>query len=80
MDVFVDNICKDIVKKCRENERKYSERNNSPSVVAAVINIELHQNESETIQFIDNLKPGYWQGNLTGEVVQYLMGKETEDA
>ena len=58
---YVDNIGKYIVKKYRV----HSERNNSPTVVTAVINIELQQNKADAknIQFIENLKPRYWQLN-----------------
>ena len=61
LDVYVDNIGKYIVKKYRV----HSERNNSPTVVTAVINIELQQNKADAknIQFIENLKPRYWQLN-----------------
>ena len=78
LDVYVDNIGKYIVK----TYRVHSERNNSPTVVTTVINIELQQNEADTenIQFIENLKPCYWQGNLTKKEIQYLMEKETENA
>ena len=78
LDVYVDNIGKYIVKKYRV----HSERNNSPTVVTAVINIELQQNKADTknIQFIENLKPRYWQGTLTEEAIQCLMGKEIENA
>ena len=41
----------------------HSERNNSPTVVTAVINIELQQNKADVKnQFIENLKPRYSQG------------------
>lgn len=78
LDVYVDNIGKYIVKKYIV----HSERNNSPTAVTAIINIELQQNEGDTknIQFIENLKPDYWQGNLTKDVVQCLTEKEIEDA
>ena len=78
LDVYVDNVGKYIVKKYRV----HSERNNSPTVVTAVINIELQQNKADTknIQFIENLKPRYWQGTLTEEAIQCLMGKEIENA
>ena len=61
LDVYVDNIGKYIVKKYRV----HSERNNSPTVVTAVINIELQQKKADAknIQFIENLKPRYWQLN-----------------
>ena len=57
LDVYVDNIGKHIIKKYRV----HSERNNSPTVVTAVINIELQQNKdnAKNIQFIENLKPRY---------------------
>ena len=78
LDVYVDNIGKYIVKKYRV----HSERNNSPTVVTPVINIELQQNEADTkdIQFIENLKPCNWQGNLTKEAIQCLVEKEIENA
>ena len=78
LDVYVDNIGKYIVKKYRV----HSERNNSPTVVTAVINIELQQNKdnAKDIQFIENLKPCYWQGTLTEEAIQCLMEKEIENA
>ena len=76
-DVYVNNIGKHIVKK----HRLHSERNNSPTVVTAVTNIELQQNEIDTknIQFNENLKPGYWNRNISKEI-QCLMEKEIEDA
>ena len=60
----------------------HSETNNSPTVVTAVINIELQQNKADAIntQFIENLKPCYWQGTLTKEAIQCLMERETENA
>ena len=78
MDVYVDNTDKYIVKKYRA----HSERNNSPTAVTAVINIELQQNKADTrnIQFIENLKPRYWQRTLTEEAIQCLMEKEIENA
>ena len=78
MDVYVDNIGKYIIKKCRV----HSERNNSPTVVTAVINIELQQNKADAknIKFIENLKPPYWQGTLPEEAIQFLMEKEIENA
>ena len=42
LDVYVDNIGKYIVK----NYRVHSERNNSPNVITAVINIELQKEEN----------------------------------
>ena len=71
MDVYVDNVGKYIVKKYRV----HSERNNSPTVVSAVINIELQQNEASTknIEFIENLKPHHWQGNLTEEAINLVL-------
>ena len=62
--------------------RVHSERNNSPTVVTAVINIELQQNKADAIniQFIENLKPCYWQGTLTEEAIQCLMEREIENA
>ena len=76
-DVYVSNIGKHIVKK----QRLHSEINNSPTVVTAVVNIELQQNEIDTknIQFNENLKPGYWNRNISKEI-QCLMEKEIEDA
>ena len=78
LDVYVDNTDKYIVKKYRA----HSERNNSPTAVTAVINIELQQNKADTknIQFIENLKPRYWQRTLTEEAIQCLMEKEIENA
>ena len=54
LDVYVHNIGKYIIKKYRV----HSERNNSPTVVTAVINIELQQNKADAknIQFMENLK------------------------
>ena len=54
LDVCIDNIGKYIIKKYRV----HSERNNSPTVVTAVINIELQQNKADAknIQFMENLK------------------------
>ena len=77
LGVYVNNIGKHIVKK----QRLHSERNNSPTVVTAVINIKLQQNEIDTknIQFNENLKPGYWNRNIT-KGIQCLMEKEIEDA
>ena len=34
----------------------------------------------KNIQFIGNLKPCYWQGNLSEAVIQCLMEKEIENA
>ena len=67
LDVYVDNTDKYIVKKYRA----HSERNNSPTAVTAVINIELQQNKADTknIQFIENLKPRYWQRTLTFDLI-----------
>ena len=73
LDVYVDNIGKYIVKKYRV----HSERNNSPTVVTAVINIELQQNKGDTknIQFIENLQPRYWQGTLNQRSNSMFDGK-----
>ena len=67
-DVYVDNIGKYIAK----NYRVHSECNNSPNVITAVINTEQQkeQNSKENIQYIENLKPGYWQNNLTEPEIQ----------
>ena len=56
LDVYVDNIGKYIFKKYSV----HSERNNSPVVVMAVLNIELQQNKADTknIQFIWKLVIG----------------------
>ena len=53
------------------------ERNNSPTVVTAVINIELQQNKAgaKNIQFIENLKPRYWQGTLNQRSNSMFDGK-----
>ena len=78
LGVYVDNTGKFIIKRYIV----HSDRNNSPTVVTAVINIELQQNEAgnKNISFIENLKPGYWQGNLTKEAIHCLTEKEIEDA
>ena len=74
LDVYVDNTGKYIVK----SYRVQSERNNSPNVITAVINIELQKekNSKENIQYIKNLKPVYWQNNLAEPEIQKLMEKE----
>ena len=60
----------------------HSECNNSPNVITAVKNIELQKEENikENIQYIENLKPGYWQKNLTEAEIQKLMEKEIMEA
>ena len=74
LDVYVDNTGKYIVK----SYRVQSERNNSPNVITAVINIELQKekNSKENVQYIKNLKPVYWQNNLAEPEIQKLMEKE----
>ena len=78
MEKLVDNIRKYIVK----SYRVPSERNNSLNVITAIINIELQkeQNSKENIQYIENLKPVYWQNNLTEPDIQKLMEKEIVEA
>ena len=78
LDVYVDNIRKYIVK----NYRVHNERNNSPSVITVVINIELQEevNNKENIQYIENLKRGYWQNNLAEPEMQKFMEKKIVEA
>ena len=78
LDVYVDNIEKYIV----ENHQVHSECNNSPNIITAFKNIEPQKEENikENIQYIENLKPGYWQKNLAEAEIQKLRGKEIMEA
>ena len=46
--------------------------------MTAVINVKLQkeENSKENIQYIENLKAGYWQNNLTEPEIQKLMENE----
>ena len=78
LDVYVDNIRKYIVK----NYQVHNERNNSPNVITVIMNIELQEevNNKENIQYIENLKCGCWQNNLTEPEIQKMMEKKIVEA